>query len=385
MKKLLPILFVLIITSCSKEVPSDQLVVRDGVYYEVNSQTGFTGTSTSYYGNGQLKSKSSYKQGYQSGSFETYYENGKLESKGEINKDGSMYGDYENYHENGQLETKGTFKEDGSSLIDGEYVTYHENGTPSQTWKIQDGEMVGNLDYYFDNGQLEQRIVFKNGVRQEGPFEIFNRDGEPVQRGTTKNGEIHGTYEKYINGKLNEIWTYVEGEVDGPYKKFYSNGETQETGYYKKDPKGSSNYFKDGVWKYFHDNGVLNKQESFKDEKKHGVWIETITRRGVILKKITFKNNKVDGLYESYDPSSGNPLFKGHFRENLPDGEWIEYWENGNQRHKGMYTGEHYGPTNIYEYDLDGILIKEWDDFTSGNPHFRFLEEVKSVEDKWMY
>ena len=63
MKKLLPILFVLIITSCSKEVPSDRLVERDGIYYEVNSQTGFTGTSISYYENGQLKEKITYTNG----------------------------------------------------------------------------------------------------------------------------------------------------------------------------------------------------------------------------------------------------------------------------------------------------------------------------------
>lgn len=365
MKKLLPILFVLIIISCSKEIPREQLVEREGLLYEVNSQTPFEGNVTTFFENGQLKSKSSYKQGYQSGSFETYYENG-------------------------QLESKGTFKEDGSSLIDGEYVIYHKNGTPSHTWRIQDGKTVGNSDYYFDNGQLEQRIVFKNGVRQDGPFEIFNRDGQPLKRGTTKNGKMHGTFEEYYEGQVYNVWTYVEGRVDGPYKKFYSNGETQETGYYKKDTKSSSDYFKDGVWKYFDDNGDLLKQESFKGEKKHGVWIDISYIEGlsgVLEEKITFKNDKVDGLYEIYEPSPRKLLLKGHFRENLPDGEWIEYWENGNQRHKGIYTGEHYGPRGTYDYDLDGRLIKEWtseDEDWKQDPHFRFLKRVKWVEGKWI-
>ena len=91
MKKLLPILFVLIITSCSKEVPSDQLVERDGVYYEVNSQTGFTGTSISYYENGQLWEKITYTNGEVDGSIESYYENGQLHLKGTY-KNGGLDG-----------------------------------------------------------------------------------------------------------------------------------------------------------------------------------------------------------------------------------------------------------------------------------------------------
>ena len=45
------------IGGCSKEVPRDQLVERDGVKYEINSQTPFTGSSERYYDNGQLQSK----------------------------------------------------------------------------------------------------------------------------------------------------------------------------------------------------------------------------------------------------------------------------------------------------------------------------------------
>ena len=49
MKKLLPIIFILIFSSCSKEVSSDKLVERQGVIYEVNSQTPFSGISVEYY------------------------------------------------------------------------------------------------------------------------------------------------------------------------------------------------------------------------------------------------------------------------------------------------------------------------------------------------
>lgn len=78
-KKLLPILFVLIITSCSKEVPEDRLVERNGMKYEVNSQTPFSGTSFNNE-NGQLNWRINFKDGKEDGLTEAYFENGELES-----------------------------------------------------------------------------------------------------------------------------------------------------------------------------------------------------------------------------------------------------------------------------------------------------------------
>ena len=78
MNKLLPILCFLIIASCSKEIPSDQLVERNGIYYEVNSQTPFSGRVVSYHENGQLKWKRNYKDGNRDGLSELYGEDGQL-------------------------------------------------------------------------------------------------------------------------------------------------------------------------------------------------------------------------------------------------------------------------------------------------------------------
>ena len=51
------------IGGCSKEIPSDQLVERHGVTYEVNSQTPFTGATVDYHYNGQLRCILNYKHG----------------------------------------------------------------------------------------------------------------------------------------------------------------------------------------------------------------------------------------------------------------------------------------------------------------------------------
>ena len=110
MKKLLPILFVLIITSCSKEVPSDQLVERDGLYYEVNSQKPFSGSSVNYFDNGTLENKLNFKDGKLDGLIESYFENGQLNLKGNyIN--GLEDKLFLSYFDNGQLESKRNWKD----------------------------------------------------------------------------------------------------------------------------------------------------------------------------------------------------------------------------------------------------------------------------------
>ncbi len=49
MKQLLTILCLVLLVSCSNEVPDDQLVERQGVTYQVNSEKPFTGISVEYY------------------------------------------------------------------------------------------------------------------------------------------------------------------------------------------------------------------------------------------------------------------------------------------------------------------------------------------------
>ena len=65
----------------SKEAPLNQLVERNGLNYEINSQTPFTGSAVFYHDNGQLKYKWNYKDGEEDGLHVWYLENGQLQFK----------------------------------------------------------------------------------------------------------------------------------------------------------------------------------------------------------------------------------------------------------------------------------------------------------------
>ena len=98
------------IGGCSNEVPYDQVVLRNGIFYEVNSQTPFTGSSVEYHENGQLSARRLYKDGKREGLAELYYENGQLWVR-ENYKDGKLDGLHETYYENGQLRYKRNYKD----------------------------------------------------------------------------------------------------------------------------------------------------------------------------------------------------------------------------------------------------------------------------------
>jgi hypothetical protein len=84
MKKILPLLFLLIITSCS--VNDDELIEMNGIMYETESDRknykGFTGTSYTYssYGTNEISLKKRYVDGFREGWTDSY-SNGRVVSK----------------------------------------------------------------------------------------------------------------------------------------------------------------------------------------------------------------------------------------------------------------------------------------------------------------
>jgi antitoxin component YwqK of YwqJK toxin-antitoxin module len=73
-----------------------------------------TRVTYSYYGNRQLKSKGTHKDGKRVGTWVRYWENGRLHYNGTYNKDGEMHGPWVTYTKDETVIEKytGTFKND---------------------------------------------------------------------------------------------------------------------------------------------------------------------------------------------------------------------------------------------------------------------------------
>ena len=115
---LLPILLLSLLSTSCWGVDSDDLVVRDGLYYKKFTDTPFTGKVS---GNEQGKMKNGKKEG----AWVTYHPNGQLELKGSY-KNGEYEGDWVSYWDTGQIKDKSNWK---NNKREGERVNTNADGT----------------------------------------------------------------------------------------------------------------------------------------------------------------------------------------------------------------------------------------------------------------
>ena len=120
----LTILCLVLLSSCSLDVPIDKLVERNGITYYINSNTPFTGSSVSYFENGQLEIKGNY-------------------------KDGKRDGLWEGFHDNGQLKNRENYKDGKPTSLNGLREYFDRNG---------------NREYFDRNGNSSIPQTFRNGV-----------------------------------------------------------------------------------------------------------------------------------------------------------------------------------------------------------------------------
>lgn len=106
---------------------------------------------------------------------------------------------------------------------------------------------------------------------------------------------------------------------------------------------------KEGLWKFYNENGILESKSYYKNNLKNGV-TEKYSDKGIILEKSTYendmlngklvqyldgsedeiyhyKNNKKNGAYKSIDYHNGKPFTKaiGSYENDLMTGEWRTY------------------------------------------------------------
>ena len=106
-------------------VTMDDLVERNGLYYEKFTNVPFTGKTTG-------KIQGSFKDGKMDGPYVFYWNNGQVHQKGTW-KDGKRDGPWVTYWSNGQLYLKGTYKD---GVKDGPWIAYRKDGTVHEEWTV---------------------------------------------------------------------------------------------------------------------------------------------------------------------------------------------------------------------------------------------------------
>ena len=138
------------------------------------------------------------------------------------------------------------------------------------------------------------------------------------------------------HGDGETIWqeyTIIDGNLEGDYKEYHRNigphgmfpSILMVTGSFK-------NGKKIGKWTYYHDNGEIFFEDTYKNDKLNG---KTIRYRG-------------DSVLE----------YSGQYKDNKKHGKWIYYHDNGNRNCEGSYSfrsGKPIGEWTFFHHENESI------------------------------
>ena len=164
----------------------------------------------------------------------------------------------EDHYSNGQLLHRG-FYVDGQLTI---YKNYYDNGQLEREFKAtdlkrstmkiyyKDGKQKANIEYY-DNGPVMEQDYYPNGQVKYVEEHTRNMEYLIQMNSFAEDGKPQSLFQ--ITDKKKKIF----------YKKEYSeNGKIKEEGPMKFS-SDMLDYVKDGVWKFYDDNGNLKNTDNF--------------------------------------------------------------------------------------------------------------------------
>ncbi|HXS38243.1 MAG TPA: hypothetical protein VN721_16185 [Flavipsychrobacter sp.] len=188
-----------------------------------------------------------------------------------------------------------------------------------------------------------------NGIR-EGVWSSYWNTGYPRNMTSYINGLRTGpSLEIDVTGFILEVDNYKDDLLEGPQRMFQKGSVrmTEET-YFSKGKK-------EGSYKKWYFNGNLQETSNYSDDKRDGqtvFYFEDGSKAGEYM----YSDGLMDGDATTYYPN-GKVSDVGTFKKDLQSGDWKEYYENGNMKAEGKYAdGDKQGPWK--EYDEGGNYKK---------------------------
>ena len=288
------------------------------------------------------------------------------------------------YYENGQVSSEGTMR-DGKP--DGYWKTFYETGVLKSEGNRVDFLLDSTWKFYGEEGELVLRINYregqKNGLRttfleNEIIAENFEND---IKQGLT-------TY-YYPDSTVYKTIYFLDGRENGLAKEFGGDGRVVTLTVYKKGYVVSrekinrldSEERKQGLWKFFHENGLIRLEGTYRNDLEHGYfkeydeagkliatakWVDGEKQEdaielvrlnvekeyypdGSIKIMQSYRNGVPQGVRREYAEdgtitagyffSNGKIVGEGIVKEDgLKNGDWKEYFQSGDLKAEGKYT-----------------------------------------------
>lgn len=306
------------------------------------------------------------------------------------------------YYPNGMKSSEGNLV---NGQPDGWWKSYNTEGTMVSEGNRKNFQLDSLWVFYNDKGEKTLEIHYtegkKNGLRIQYYPDEFTVENWKMD--TLKGAVI--TY--YTDSTIKKYTPYEEGKPHGLEKEFNQDGVvTAITNFYRgvmtrrEFINRTDNFgYKQGNWKFFWDNGNLQMEGTYQNDKKNG-FFKYYDEEGNFLNVEKYENDKlIEDAPEikvldkktAYH-SNGQPSITATYYKGVPEGIRREFdstgkvvkgyiFENGIMRYEGVtdLNGKREGPWK--EYYLTGELKAEGryrNSLPVGDWKFYFMD--KSIE-----
>lgn len=215
--------------------------------------------------------------------------------KNSLNKDTTVirYEYEEQFHKNGEKESEGW-----------NFISYYNPRTNGQRLNYLVKHRIGLWKFYRKNGTLKSEEFLPHQDTDELTIKNYDKKGNlkmkriiiPSENKIANSSLGKGNYKGVIMlNKLSATWYFKNGQVERSYSQiglrniddymiFYKNGQLREKKHYNK------NFKLDGKYSYWSEKGQLIIEGQYKNGKKNGIW-KWYNDEGVLKKEKTFYNN----------------------------------------------------------------------------------------------
>jgi len=312
------------------------------------------GAYKEFYESGRLMKEANYKHNELEGSSKTYFENGQVaEISNWVN--GQYQGVYKYYFENGKIQEEFKYI---NGLLNGNCKTYYDNGNLKKEINYKDDLLWESIANYDSIGNKLDSLTIVNG---EGQLYEYYPNGRLAGKAKVVTGLLNGSFEAFSqNGKLRMKMAYLDGQKHGDLIVFHENGGIAK----------QSTFYKDiniGHDKSYNDKGVLIWETSYKSppfNKTDSIELNSLKYSSIgglmefinSLDPMGMFNGLKNGM-EKYYYDNGHIKSEAYFRNNIQDSIYREYYPNGKIKSEKLWNADHFGPIYSITFDKEGNLL----------------------------
>lgn len=193
--------------------------------------------------------------GHKQGKWVKTYRYGNLRYTGQF-KDDRPFGQFKYYYESGTIQAVSDYSDDGVIAIT---QTFHENGAPMAEGKYVRQKKEGKWKYYSDiDSSLIAEEQYKQGILEGESTTFYPETGNAAEIFIYRAGKREGPYRKFFpDGNKMTEGTYNSDLLEGDFTLYYPNGKIQLKGQYKNGQQV-------GNWNYYDEEGNAIQEEDFR-------------------------------------------------------------------------------------------------------------------------